>query len=104
MAAIHRMSSSLRQAPIEQTLLHARSTASRLGITRVTDTTWLDKIGIPVFSSIRPTAKAGSLCVNAGKGLLKEDARVGAYMGAIAFVIAGVGGFDGQITSTMPRL
>ncbi len=97
------MSSSLRQAPIEQTLLHARSTASRLGITRVTDTTWLDKIGIPVFSSIRPTAKAGSLCVNAGKGLRTEEARVGAYMEAIEFAIAEVGASDVQITSTTPR-
>lgn len=58
------------------------------GIVRVTDTTRLDRIGIPVFASIRPGAEHNSLCVNAGKGLHSEEARVGAYMEAIEFAAA----------------
>lgn len=85
---MHRMTSSLRKAPLSQTLAVARVLASELGITRVTNTTWLDKIGIPVFASIRPNAVEGSLCVSAGKGMRPEEAQVGAYMEAIEFAIA----------------
>jgi ribosomal protein S12 methylthiotransferase accessory factor len=81
-------SSSLRAVPVEQTLQRARSIARTLGITRVTDTTRLDRIGVPVFASIRPSAAPGSLCVNAGKGLTPNEARVGAYMEAIEFAWA----------------
>jgi ribosomal protein S12 methylthiotransferase accessory factor len=45
-------------------------------------------IGLPVFSSVRPAAMQGSLCVNAGKGLSAAEARVGAYMEAIEFAAA----------------
>ena len=77
--------SSLRTVSAETTLLHAKKLAAVEGISRVTDTTRLDKIGIPVFASIRPAAKFGSLCVNAGKGLRPIDAQVGAFMEAIEF-------------------
>ncbi|MFJ3173850.1 YcaO-like family protein [Streptomyces roseus] len=82
------MTSSLRASSLEETLAKARAVAPRLGITRVTDTTWLDRIGIPVFASIRPSARRGSLCVNAGKGLRPAEAQVGAYMEAIEFAAA----------------
>jgi len=38
------------------------------GITRVADITNLDRIGIPVFSSIRPMADRGAVSVYNGKG------------------------------------
>ena len=60
----------------------------RLGITRVTNTTMLDCIGIPVYTSIRPDAALGTLCVNAGKGSTSEEAQVGAAMEAIEFAMA----------------
>jgi len=82
------MTSSLREVPLETTLSRARKLAAEIGITRVTDTTWLDYIGIPVYSSIRPGAAAGSLCVNAGKGVRPLEAKVGAYMEAIEFAMA----------------
>jgi len=41
-----------------------------------------------VFASIRPDAQPGSLCVNAGKGLTVDEARVGAYMEAIEYAFA----------------
>ena len=88
MPKLYQLSSSLRELPVDETLRRARALASTLGITRVTNTTYLDKIGIPVYSSIRPTAKPGSLCVNAGKGLRDEEAQAGAYMEAIEFALA----------------
>ena len=57
----------------------------RLGISRITDSTRLDRIGIPVFSSIRPSAAQASLCVHAGKGMTAAEARTGALMEAIEF-------------------
>jgi ribosomal protein S12 methylthiotransferase accessory factor len=83
-----RLSSSFRVLPPAETLERARIFAGRLGISRVTDITQLDSIGIPVFSSIRPNAQSGSLCVNAGKGIQAIEARVGAYMEAIEFALA----------------
>ena len=88
MPNLYRLSSSLRELPVDETLRRARALAPTLGITRVTNTTYLDKIGIPVYSSIRPTAKPGSLCVNAGKGLREAEAEAGAYMEAIEFALA----------------
>ncbi len=82
------LSSSLRAVAPEVTLAHARVKARSLGITRVTDITRLDRVGIPVYASIRPTASRGSLCVNAGKGLRPIEAEVGAYMEAIEFALA----------------
>ena len=80
--------SSLRAAPVEVTQARAEALAATLGITRVTDITHLDRPGIPVFASIRPGANPGSLCVNAGKGVTKREARIGAYMEAIEFALA----------------
>jgi ribosomal protein S12 methylthiotransferase accessory factor len=82
------LSSSLRSVGPETTLARARRRASALGITRVTDITRLDRVGIPVYASIRPGAADGSLCVNAGKGLRPIEAEVGAYMEAIEFALA----------------
>jgi ribosomal protein S12 methylthiotransferase accessory factor len=70
------------------TLNHARSLARSLGISRVTDITRLDCVGVPVFASIRPDAQPGSLCVNAGKGITVAEARAGAYMEAIEYAYA----------------
>jgi ribosomal protein S12 methylthiotransferase accessory factor len=74
--------------PPEITLARARRMGARLGITRVTDTTRLDRVGLPVYASIRPGAMRGSLCVNAGKGLRPIEAEVGAHMEAIEMALA----------------
>ncbi|HEX3253721.1 MAG TPA: YcaO-like family protein [Pyrinomonadaceae bacterium] len=83
-----RLSSSLRAECLDVTLNHARSLARGLGISRVTDITRLDCVGVPVFASIRPDAQPGSLCVNAGKGITVAEARAGAYMEAIEYAFA----------------
>lgn len=73
---------------IADTLKLAKVLAPARGITRVTDTTPLDRIGIPVYASVRPGAAKGSLCVSAGKGMLPEEAQIGAYMEAIELSFA----------------
>jgi ribosomal protein S12 methylthiotransferase accessory factor len=70
----------------QETLDEVRRLAPSLGITRVVATTWLDRIGVPVYASIRPRGQ--TLCVHAGKGLCDVDARVGAYMEALEFEVA----------------
>ncbi|WP_277533210.1 YcaO-like family protein [Pseudomonas baetica] len=101
---MHRFSSSLRRRSAEETLkIIVNELAPRLGITRVTDTTWLDRIGIPVFASIRPNALKGSLCVNAGKGLRPVEAKIGAYMEAIEFSLAQYNTAQLKLLRSTPR-
>ncbi|MBV4480743.1 YcaO-like family protein [Pseudomonas khavaziana] len=101
---MQRLSSSLRRRSAEETLsIITNDLAPRLGITRVTDTTWLDRIGIPVFASIRPDALKGSLCVNAGKGLRPAEAKIGAYMEAIEFSLAQYNTAQLTLVESTPR-
>ena len=44
-----------RAVPLEETLARIEPKVPAAGITRVADITNLDRIGIPVFSCIRPT-------------------------------------------------
>lgn len=80
------LSSSLRERSLDTTLYYALKKAVDLNITRITDTSLLDKIGIPVFASIRP--RGNSLCVNAGKGFTVKEAKIGALMEAIEYAYA----------------
>jgi len=57
-----------------------------LGISRLTDITRMDRLGLPVWVSVRPRSQ--TLRVNAGKGLNAHDAQVGALMEAIEFAAA----------------
>jgi len=72
-----------RSVPPEETLFRARERLPAAGITRVADITSLDRIGIPVFSSIRPTAEAGAISVYNGKGATPIEAEVSAMMEGI---------------------
>jgi len=51
-----------------------------VGITRVADITDLDRIGMPVFTAIRPTAEDGAISIYGGKGISKEHAKASAMM------------------------
>lgn len=68
---------------MEQTLARARGIARSVGISRVTEITYLDRLGIPVFVAVRPDAQPRSVCVSAGKGFTPQEAQIGAYMEAI---------------------
>lgn len=50
------------------------------GITRIADITDLDRIGLPVYTAIRPTAQEGGVSVYGGKGISKDHARASAMM------------------------
>jgi ribosomal protein S12 methylthiotransferase accessory factor len=87
---IARLSSSLRTRTAEDSIVLAEQLAMSRGVSRVVDTTWLDKVGIPVYASIRPDV-VGTLCVHAGKGFTHAEAKIGALMEAIEFSFAVVG-------------
>jgi len=67
----------------EETLERIEGKRGDAGITRIADITSLDRIGIPVFSSIRPSAEDGAISVYNGKGSTPTDARVSAIMEGI---------------------
>ncbi|MDD1706614.1 MAG: YcaO-related McrA-glycine thioamidation protein [Methanoregulaceae archaeon] len=67
----------------EETLARIERLLPVAGITRVADITALDRVGIPVFSSIRPTAERGAVSVYNGKGATPAEAKVSAMMEGI---------------------
>lgn len=77
------LGTSLRSRPALQTVRIAQGLAARLGITAVVDVTSLDRLGMPVFLSVRPDGAVAT--VHSGKGLLAEDAQVGALMEAVEY-------------------
>ncbi len=85
-AAVLSLSSSLRCVAPPSTLRRAERLMPRLGISRVTDITRMDRLGLPVFISVRPRGRA--LRVHAGKGVLPAEARAGALMEALEFAVA----------------
>ncbi|GAB5376065.1 MAG: YcaO-like family protein [Acuticoccus sp.] len=69
-----------RAVPPEVTWRRLKPLLPVLGISRVAGITGLDRIGIPVFTAVRPNGR--SLSVFQGKGLTLEAARVSAVMEA----------------------
>jgi ribosomal protein S12 methylthiotransferase accessory factor len=72
-----------RAVPLDATLARIEPLVPAAGITRVADITNLDRIGIPVFSCIRPTAMDGAITVYNGKGATVEESRISAIMEGI---------------------
>ena len=50
------------------------------GITRIADISDLDRIGLPIYTAIRPTAEEGAVSIYGGKGITKEHAKASAMM------------------------
>jgi ribosomal protein S12 methylthiotransferase accessory factor len=69
------------------TFERVQDTAQALGVTRLSDITGLDRIGIPVYSAVVPRSDDGISVYN-GKGLRPIDAQVGALMEAIERQVA----------------
>ncbi len=67
----------------ETTLRTVEKIVPATGITRIAEITGLDRVGIPVFSCIRPTAADGAISVYNGKGATPLAARVSAIMEGI---------------------
>jgi ribosomal protein S12 methylthiotransferase accessory factor len=72
----------VRVVPAEETIRRMTPVAQSLGVTRLADITGLDRIGLPVYTSVVPDSY-DTLSVYNGKGLRREDARAGALMEAI---------------------
>jgi ribosomal protein S12 methylthiotransferase accessory factor len=76
----------MRSLAPETTLLYAKQWAATAGISKVTEITDLDVLGVPVYVSVRPHARGEAFTF--GKGLRRVDAEVGAYMEALEFYFA----------------
>ena len=72
-----------RVMPPAETLERIKSVIPEVGITRVADISGLDRVGLPVFSAIRPSAADGAISVYAGKGITESEARVSVIMEAV---------------------
>ncbi len=92
-----------RIRPPVETLGMARKAAPIAGITRVAEITGLDRLGIPVFTSVRPKAAEGSVTVYNGKGFTAEEAEVSAIMEGLERFSAEKGGFA-TVFGTMAEL
>ncbi|MCS7103459.1 MAG: YcaO-related McrA-glycine thioamidation protein [Candidatus Korarchaeum sp.] len=64
----------------EETLSEIDPKLKVVGATRVSDITGLDRVGIPIYSVVRPTAAEGAISVYSGKGLNKSLAKISAIM------------------------
>lgn len=71
---------------IEATLSAAMAMVPACGITRVTDLTRLDIIGVPVFCAVRPLSK--TLTVHSGKGLSPAHAKLSAVLEGVEYAYA----------------
>lgn len=97
------LSSSVRARSLTDSLRIVEAVGFSRGISRVVDTTWLDRVGIPVFAAIRPNGNEETLCVHAGKGLSIEEAKMGAFMEAVEFSFADPDGNDIDWFFSSPR-
>ncbi|WP_094226881.1 YcaO-related McrA-glycine thioamidation protein [Methanolobus psychrotolerans] len=64
----------------KSTLEKIKDILKKIGVTRVASITDLDRVGIPVISTIRPSAAEGAISVYSGKGNTEDQARISAIM------------------------
>lgn len=67
----------------EETLEKISKISLDIGLTRTSNITHLDRIKIPVFTSVRPLAEEGAVSIYAGKGPNEIHAKVSSIMEAI---------------------
>jgi len=72
-----------RERSLEDTLRLAEGVLDAVGVSRVSEISGLDILGMPVYNTIRPLAEANNLTVTCGKGLSDRAARASAAMEAI---------------------
>ncbi len=64
----------------EKTITNVESKLRSAGVTRVAEITHLDRVGVPVYTAIRPSAAEGAVSIYAGKGATKAQAKASAMM------------------------
>ena len=72
-----------RVVPPEETLKRVEKLLPDIGVTRVAEISGLDRLGIPVYSAIRPGSQQGAISVYAGKGATPVEARVSVIMESV---------------------
>lgn len=74
------------------------------GVTRIADITDLDRIGLPIYTAIRPTAEDGAISIYGGKGITKDHARASAMMEAFERYSAEKQDTDESIIATVDEI
>lgn len=93
-----------RIIPPSKTIENNENKTKIAGITRITEITHLDRIGIPVFSAIRPTAQDGGISIYGGKGITQEHAKASAMMEGFERYSAEKQPSDKTITSSLSEI
>lgn len=89
-----------RAIPPERTIENVEGKLRMAGVTRIAEITHLDRLGIPVYSAIRPRAAQGAVSIYAGKGATKSQAKASAMMEAFERYSAEINEEDPQMFET----
>ncbi|RXA21258.1 YcaO-related McrA-glycine thioamidation protein [Methanosarcina sp. MSH10X1] len=81
------------------TLENTKDEIKKIGVTRIADITNLDRLGIPIFSAIRPSAAKGAISIYSGKGSTEQRARISAIMESFERCLAERPGLNANIKS-----
>ncbi|HET8689395.1 MAG TPA: YcaO-like family protein, partial [Methanosarcina sp.] len=79
------------------TLENTKDEIKKIGVTRIADITNLDRLGIPIFSAIRPSAAKGAISIYSGKGSTEQRARISAIMESFERCLAEKPGLNANI-------
>ncbi len=79
------------------TLENTKDQIKKIGVTRIADITNLDRLGIPIFSAIRPSAARGAISIYSGKGSTQQRARISAIMESFERCLAERPGLNANI-------
>ncbi|MBQ6512281.1 YcaO-related McrA-glycine thioamidation protein [Methanobrevibacter sp.] len=74
------------------------------GITRIADITDLDRVGLPIYTAIRPTAEKGAVSIYGGKGISKDHAKASAMMEGFERYSAERKDYDKTVTATLSEI
>lgn len=83
------------------TLENTKDQIKKIGVTRIADITNLDRLGIPVFSAIRPSAAKGAISIYSGKGSTDQRARISAVMESFERCLAERPGLNANIAGNI---
>ncbi|WP_292467186.1 YcaO-related McrA-glycine thioamidation protein [Methanolobus sp.] len=81
----------------KSTLEKVNDSSKKIGVTRVASITDLDRVGIPVISTIRPSAAEGAISVYSGKGNTENQARISAIMESFERCLAERNGLNNDV-------
>ena len=88
----------------EKTIENNEDKLKIAGITRIADITDLDRIGLPIYTAIRPTAEDGAVSIYGGKGISRSHAKASAMMEGFERYSAEKQESDETITATIDEI